>query len=95
MMLDALRASGIAVPQLYELGLPHNNCGGGCVKAGQAHFAHLLRVHPCRFEEWEQREQELRDYLGADVSILDDRRPNRRGLPDRPPGSARAARAGS
>lgn len=68
-MMDA----GITPPLLYELGAPHNNCGGFCVRAGQAHFAWLLRTFPARYEEHERNEQEMRDYLGADVSILRDR----------------------
>lgn len=72
-MLDALRDEGIEPPRLYALGFEHNNCGGGCVKAGVGHFAHLLRVLPERFSEWEEEEEALREELG-DVSILRDRR---------------------
>lgn len=63
----------IRVPFLYEKGAKHNNCGGGCVKAGQAHFDWLRRTLPERYAEWEREEQSLRDLLG-DVSILRDRR---------------------
>jgi len=72
-MLDELRKVGIAPPLLYGLGFPHNNCGGFCIKAGQAHFAHLLRVLPERFAFHEAQEQSLRQTLG-DVAILRDRR---------------------
>jgi hypothetical protein len=71
---------GIALPRLYDLGFPHNNCGGFCVKAGHAHFANLLRTMPERYCEHERKEQAFRDYLWAtgqpkwDVSILKDRR---------------------
>lgn len=68
-----LRDIGIELPRLYRAGFPHNNCGGGCVRAGQAQFALLLREHPERFRYWEDSEQELRDHLDADVSILRDR----------------------
>lgn len=71
-MLRDLASRGIEVPRLYRLGMPHNNCGGGCVKAGQGQFAHLLRVLPERFAEWEREEQKMRDQLG-DVAILRDR----------------------
>jgi len=73
-MLALLRAEGIRPPRLYELGFSHNNCGGFCVKAGQAHFALLYRTMPERYLYHEQREQELRDFLGKDVAILVDRR---------------------
>lgn len=72
--LDRLRASGIEPPRLYQLGFPHNNCGGFCVKAGKAHFKHLLETLPEVYAYHEAKEQELREYLGKDVAILVDRR---------------------
>jgi hypothetical protein len=72
-MLRECQALGINPPRLYELGFTHNNCGGVCVRAGQRHWLHLLRVFPDRFHEAEQREQHLRDQLG-DVAILRERR---------------------
>lgn len=65
---------GLPRQRLYEWGMPHANCGGGCVKAGQGHFLKLLQVFPDRFAEWERNEADLRDYLGKDVAILKDRR---------------------
>jgi hypothetical protein len=72
-LLDQLRAAGIEPPRLYCMGFPHNNCGGFCIKAGQGTFAKLLEQMPERYAHHEQREQELREYLGADVAILRDR----------------------
>jgi 3'-phosphoadenosine 5'-phosphosulfate sulfotransferase (PAPS reductase)/FAD synthetase len=72
-MTMEVRMDGLALPELYELGFPHNNCGGFCVKAGQAHFMHLLKVLPEKYAEVEAREEELRQQLG-DVSILRDRK---------------------
>lgn len=71
-MLTALSIEGITPPRLYGLGFAHNNCGGGCVKAGVGHFAHLYRVLPEVFAEWERNEDALREQLG-DVAILRDR----------------------
>ena len=68
-ILAALRAEGIKPPRLYDMGFDHNNCGGGCVKAGKASFALLLRVLPERYAEWEGHEETLRQQLG-DVTIL-------------------------
>ena len=65
---------GIEPPDLYKEGFPHNNCGGFCVKAGQAHFAHLLKVRPDTYAYHEREEQAMRDFLGKDVAILRDRR---------------------
>ncbi len=73
-MLDGLRAAGIAPPALYELGFPHNNCGGFCIKAGQAHFKLLLETMPERYAFHERMEQGIREMLGKDVAIMKDRR---------------------
>lgn len=68
-----LRTEGIELPRLYKLGFSHNNCGGFCIKAGHAHFKRLLETMPKRYEYHEKREEDLRIYLKADVSILSDR----------------------
>jgi hypothetical protein len=65
---------GIKLPRLYPLGFVHNNCGGFCVKAGQSHFRNLLIKLPERYAYHEQKEQEFREYVGKDVSIMRDRR---------------------
>ena len=64
------KKEGLQTPRLYDLGFAHNNCGGGCVRAGQAQFKKLLETMPERFATWEAKEQEMRDYLEKDVSIL-------------------------
>lgn len=63
---------GLTKQRLYRLGMPHANCGGGCVKMGIGGFARLFYADPCRFTEWEENEEALRAELG-DVSILRDR----------------------
>jgi hypothetical protein len=70
---EELAAAGIALPRLYTMGFPHNNCGGFCVKAGQAHFKLLLEKLPERYAEHEAQEQALRERLGKDVAIMRDR----------------------
>ncbi len=69
-----LETIGIAVPRLYELGFDHNNCSALCVKAGQAHWAHVYYMLPERYAYAEAKEEEVRQHLGKDVSILKDRR---------------------
>ena len=71
--IAALSERGIAAPRLYGMGFPHNNCGGFCVKAGQAHFALLLKTMPERYAFHEGKEEALRDYLQKDVAIMKDR----------------------
>ena len=71
-MMAWLKAEGIEPPRLYKLGFAHNNCGGFCVKAGQAQFALLLRVMPERYAYHEAKEEEMRRIVG-DHSVLRDR----------------------
>jgi hypothetical protein len=66
-------AAGMEIPRLYRAGFPHNNCGGFCVRAGQAQMELLLREHPDRYAYHEGKEQELREHLDKDVAILRDR----------------------
>ena len=72
-MIIELTKEGIKPPDLYKYGFPHNNCGGFCIKAGQAQFRLLLKVYPERYCYHEKMEEKLRKKLGKDVSILRDR----------------------
>lgn len=69
-VLAQLRATGIEPPRLYKMGFAHANCGGGCVRAGQGQFAHLLTVMPERYAAWEANEAHMRTVLDRDVAIL-------------------------
>jgi hypothetical protein len=60
----------IEPPRLYGMGFSHANCGGACVRGGQAQWELLLRVRPDTYAEWESEEQTTRDMLGKDVAIL-------------------------
>ena len=71
-LIEWAESEGLKAPRLYELGFAHNNCGGGCVRAGQAQFKKLLEVMPERFAMWEAKEQEVIKHIGKDVSILTD-----------------------
>lgn len=69
-ILQAWRDRGIEPPRLYALGFSHANCGGGCVRGGQAQWALLLRTLPDRYRQWEAEEEDIREYLGKDVSMM-------------------------
>lgn len=69
-MIKELNELGIETPRLYDLGFSHNNCGGFCVRGGQGHFANLLKQMPDLYKFHEGKEQEMREYLDKDVSIL-------------------------
>lgn len=73
-VLSWLRDEGIEPPRLYALGFPHANCGGFCIKAGMKHFKLLLQTLPERYRYHEEKEEELRQYLGKNIAILRDRR---------------------
>lgn len=73
-LLAQWSARGIEPPRLYAAGFPHANCGGACVRAGQASWALLLRTDRATYLRWEAEETETRVMLGRDVSILKDRR---------------------
>jgi hypothetical protein len=70
---DACRLAGFEPPRLYSFGFPHNNCGGACVRGGQAQWKRLLEVFPDRFAANEAAEQRLRERLGTSATILRDR----------------------
>lgn len=72
-MLAELKLLGIRPPALYAFGFPHNNCGGFCVKGGQAQFALLLRTKPDRYAWHEAQEEKFRARVG-DFSVMKDRR---------------------
>lgn len=72
-IFDLFRQRGIEPPALYRQGFAHANCGGACVRGGQAQWALLLQVNRSRYLEWEAEEQQSRAELGKDVSILRDR----------------------
>lgn len=69
-LLDLFRERGIEPPRLYGQGFQHANCGGACVRGGQAQWSLLLRVNRPRYLEWEAEEEATRGLLGKDVSIM-------------------------
>ena len=59
-----LASTGIALPRLYDLGFQHNNCGGFCVKSGQAQFALLLKCFPERYAWHEKQQEKTFEHMG-------------------------------
>lgn len=54
--IDEMKRLGYPQQELYDRGYPHNNCGGGCVLAGQAQWAGLLKDNPALYGHHEQQE---------------------------------------
>ena len=69
-MLKNAEDAGLEIPRLYKMGFPHNNCGGFCIKAGQAHFNLLLNSMPERYDYHEKQEARLQEVLGKKYTIL-------------------------
>jgi hypothetical protein len=73
-LFSPLAEIGPASPRLYGMGYVHNNCGGFCCKAGQAHWRNSFIVQPYRYAYDAIIELKLTEYLGANVAMLTDRR---------------------
>jgi len=58
-VLELLESEGIELPKLYKMGFSHNNCGGGCVKAGQGQWAMLYKQMPERYQWFEDQQEAL------------------------------------
>jgi 3'-phosphoadenosine 5'-phosphosulfate sulfotransferase (PAPS reductase)/FAD synthetase len=64
--------AGIKVPLLYRLGFLHNNCSGGCVRAGKKHWKLLLEKLPEVYADRERVEEEVRKYFNKDIHFFKD-----------------------
>lgn len=69
MMNDCEKFFGF-VPRLYRYGFDHNNCGGACIKAGQAQWAMLLYYLPDVYAWWEVNEERFRSEVDPNIAIL-------------------------
>lgn len=49
----------LEVPRMYEQGFTHNNCSGGCVKAGQGHWINMLKNRPDDYAYFEDRQNKM------------------------------------
>lgn len=69
---DFLKAANIQEPLLYRLGFLHNNCSGGCVRAGKKQWKMLYEKLPEVYYDRERMEEAFRKYFNKDVSIFKD-----------------------
>lgn len=65
--------AGLWTQRLYQLGFPHANCSGECVKQGQGGWKLLYRTMPERFNARCDWEEGMRQKLG-NVAILKERK---------------------
>jgi hypothetical protein len=61
---------GIKKPRLYDWKMGHNNCGGFCIKAGLGHYKALFEANPERYKEFEVKEAEVYEHIGAVYPFL-------------------------
>lgn len=69
---STIQGMGIAVPAMYAMGFKHNNCSGGCVRAGKGSWSLLYRTMPDVYAERERVETEFGEYIGKPVSYMKD-----------------------
>ena len=67
-------AEDLPLSSAYTLGLSHDNCGGGCVKAGQGHWLQVLKARPQVYAQWEQQEAQFNARRGKEYAMLKCRR---------------------
>ena len=67
-----LQTIGIKEPLLYELGFSHNNCSGGCVRAGKKQWKRLYETLPKVYLDRERVENEMRVRVNKDIHFFKD-----------------------
>jgi len=63
--LSWAQSEGLRPPRMYDFGFQHANCGGFCIKAGQAQFKKLWETWPDRYLEMERREEDVYAHIGS------------------------------
>jgi len=69
-LLQLARTEGLKPPRMYDYGFQHANCGGFCIKSGQAQFSKLWDTWPERYREMEAKEQDVYAHIGATRPFL-------------------------
>lgn len=63
-IISLCKRINIKIPRLYDMGFQHNNCGGFCVKTGQAQFKLLLEKNRGRYLYHENEQEKLFEHIG-------------------------------
>lgn len=81
-IFDFIKSKNIDIPQMYKDGFTHNNCSGGCVRAGEKQWISLLNTYPDvyadreriekEFTEWNQKRRKGKDpdYVPVEYTFL-------------------------
>lgn len=65
-----LNQAGIEISRSYNELFEHDNCNGGCIAAGQAHFANLYHKRQEVYLYWAYMESSIQKVIGRNVTIL-------------------------
>jgi hypothetical protein len=71
-MFKKMEELNIEIPQMYKDGFTHNNCSGGCVRAGKKQWVALYGKYPEVYAERERMECEFSEHIGKPYTILKD-----------------------
>jgi len=71
-MFNKIIELGIEIPQMYKDGFTHNNCSGGCVRAGKKQWVALLGKYPDVYAERERVEREFAEFIGKPYTMMKD-----------------------
>jgi hypothetical protein len=80
-VLEWAEREGLPISSAYKIGLSHDNCGGGCVKAGQGHWLQILEHRPDTYAQWEKQEKGFNERRGKNYAMLQCRRGGGKGNP--------------
>jgi hypothetical protein len=69
-LLEWAKSEGLDPPRMYLHGFQHANCGGFCIKSGQAQFKKLYETWPERYREMEEKELDVYTHIGAKRPFL-------------------------
>lgn len=61
-IIETIKNYNIEIPQMYKDGFTHNNCSGGCVRAGLKQWVYLYHKYPKVFDERERVEIEFTNW---------------------------------
>jgi 3'-phosphoadenosine 5'-phosphosulfate sulfotransferase (PAPS reductase)/FAD synthetase len=69
---EFIQNNKLRLPELYRNGFAHNNCYGGCVRAGKSQWKKLLQVYPEIYRARESLEIEMSGIVRKKVTYLKD-----------------------
>jgi len=64
--------AGVRKPWLYAQGFEHNNCSGGCVRAGKRSWARLYHTDPVTYQKRSDVEQRFNEKFKCNYSYIRD-----------------------